>query len=255
VPRLWKTWLQLLGALAFVAIGLWMLADTLRDPTGAEAGQLWIALAVTLMFGGCAGIFVYELHNARRVDRRVRGGSGHRASSGPLDAVYSNVWAALALAGSTSFAVAGVMMFWASLTGGMGWAGLIVGPLAAIVFGSFAVLGAVQLPRSGRAFRRIRIDAAGIHDSRIGGTIGWAEIAWIADRPIYGQPVIEVGLSDPDRFIAALGRVPRALAQLNHRFGYAPYAIALAGLSVGEAELAAAIHRFRPAHLPVLLDD
>lgn len=139
--------------------------------------------------------------------------------------------------------------------GSAGPAGFVVGPLATIVFGAFAVLGAAQLPRRGRVFRRIRIDADGIHDSRIGDTIGWDEIEWIAGRGIYGQRVIEFGLADPDRILASLGRGQRALARLNQRFGYAPYAIALAGLSVGEAEVAAAIRRFRPAQLPVLLDD
>ena len=252
--RLWKCWLQLLGALAFVAGGLWMLVDALRDPAGAEPGQLWMALAVTIMFGGCAGIFTYELHGKRRADRRVRG-TGHGSASGPLEAVYSNVWASLALAGCVAFAVAGIMMTLASATGGLGWAGFVVGPLAAIVFGAFAVLGAAQLRHSGRVFRRIRIDAEGLHDSRIGDMIAWDEIEWIAGRRIYGQRVIEFGLADPDRILASLGRAQRTLARLNQRFGYAPYAIALAGLSVDEADLAAAIRRFRPPQLPVLLDD
>ena len=252
--RLWKSWLQLLGALAFVAGGLWMLIDALRDPAGAEAGQLWMSLAITIMFGGCAAIFAYELHGMRRAGQRARG-MGHGSVSGPLEAVYSNVWASLALAGCVAFAVAGVMMTLASATGGLGWAGFVVGPLAAIVFGAFAVLGAAQLRHSGRVFRRIRVDADGIHDSRIGDTIAWDEIEWIAGRRIFGQRVIEVGLVDPDRILARLGRAQRALARLNRRFGYAPYAIALAGLSVGEAELAAAIHRFRPTQLPVRLDD
>lgn len=255
MPSLWKSWLQLLVALVFVAGGLWMLVDALRDPAGAEAGQLWSSLGVTSMFGGCAALFAYELNRVRRAHRRARDGAGHGRASGPLDAVYSNVWAWLAVAGALTFAVAGVMMFLASVAGGIGWDGFVAGPLAAIVFGGFAVLGVLQLARNGRPFGQVRIDADGIYDSRIGGTIGWGEIRWIAGRSIFGQRLIEFGLADPDRTLARFGRVHRALARLTRRFGVAPYGIGLAGLSVDEAEIAAAIERFRPAQLPTLLDD
>src|SRR5262249_35202835 len=143
-------------------------------------------------------------HSRRLLDRRLRGGSGHGAAGGPLDAVYSNVWGWLAVAGSVAFAIAGLMMLVASIAGGLGWEGFVIRPLTAIVFGTFAILGAPQLPRSGRVFRHIRIDADGIYDSRIGGTIGWGDIRWIADRSIYGLRIIEFGLDDPDRVLDRL---------------------------------------------------
>jgi len=253
--RLWRPWLPLLLALVFVAGGLWMLVDALRDPAVAKAGQLWMSLGIIIMFGGCGAVFAYELHSRRLLDQRLRGGSGHAAAGGPLDAVYSNAWAWLAVGGCVTFAIAGVMMLLASIAGGLGWDGFVIGPLTAIVFGTFAILGATQLPRNGRVFRHIRIDADGIYDSRIGGTIGWGEIQWIADRSIYGQRIIEFGLTDPDRLLDRLGGVHRALARLNRRFGFAPYSIGLVGLSVGEGEVAAAIERFRPAQLPTALAD
>jgi hypothetical protein len=248
MPVIWKSWLQLLLALGFVAVGAWMLADALRDPRGGKAGQVWTALAIVVMFAGCAAIFAHEL--ATRRGRRARRGPEHGAANtdGPLVAVYSTVWTAIALAGCVTFAGAGVMLVLASVAGGadgIGWPGLIVGPLTAVVFGGFAIIGAAQLQRGGWAARHIRIDADGLYDSRSGQTIGWGDILWIAGRSIYGQRVIEFGLADAGRHLARLDRAQRALAHLNRAFGFAPYAITLAGLSVGEAEILAAIERFK----------
>jgi len=144
MPVIWKRWLQLLFALLFVALGGWMLLDALAAPAGAKTAQIWSALAIVVMFAGCAAIFAYELVGSRRADGRARGDAGHGAApaAGPLVAVYSNLWTTLGLAGCVSFAAAGVMMLLASIAGGsdgIGWPGFIVGPLTAIVFGGFAV--------------------------------------------------------------------------------------------------------------------
>jgi hypothetical protein len=256
MPVIWKSWHQLLLAPMFVALGGWMLVDALIGPAGARTGQIWTALAIAVMFAGCAAIFAYELVTGRRLSQRAPGGSEHGAEkmAGPLVAVYSNVWTALALAGCVTFAVAGVMLLLASLagdSGGIGWPGFVVGPLAAIVFGGFAVSGATQLQRRGWAFRHIRIDAGGLYDSRIGQTIEWGEILGIAGRTIYGQRIIEFSLADPERHLARLGRGQSAVARLNRAVGFAPYAITLTGLSVGEAEIIAAIDGFKPALLSI----
>ncbi|HZF34754.1 MAG TPA: STM3941 family protein [Candidatus Angelobacter sp.] len=250
MPVIWKRWLQLLFALLFVALGGWMLLDALAAPAGAKTAQIWSALAIVVMFAGCAAIFAYELVGSRRADGRARGAAGHGAApaAGPLVAVYSNLWTTLGLAGCVSFAAAGVMMLLASIAGGsdgIGWPGFIVGPLTAIVFGGFAVIGAAQLRRRGWAFRHIRIDAAGLYDSRIGQTIEWGDILSITCRTLYGQRMIEFDLADPERHLARLDRTQGALARLNRAVGFAPYAITLTGLSVGEAEIITAIERFR----------
>jgi hypothetical protein len=249
MPVPWKSWLRFLLALGFVAVGAWMLADRLRDPLGGKAGQVWSGLAIVVMFAGCAAIFAHELATGRRRGRRTGGGpQPGEANAGPLVAVYSTVWTAIALAGCLAFAGAGIMLLLASLAGGahgIGWSGFIVGPPTAAVFGGFAIAGAAQLRRAGWSARHIRIDADGLYDSRIGLTIGWGDILWIAGRSIYGQRVIEVGLADAGRHLARLDRAQRVLARLNRAFGFAPYAITLAGLSAGEAEILAAIERFR----------
>jgi len=57
--------------------------------------------------------------------------------------------------------------------------------------------------------------------------------------------MIEFDLADPERHLARLDRTQGALARLNRAVGFAPYAITLTGLSVGEAEIITAIERFR----------
>ena len=143
---IWKSWLQLLLALGFVAVGARMLADALRDPRGGKAGQVWTALAIVVMFAGCAAIFAHELAHAPRPSAPGAGRNmAPTNADGPLVAVYSTVWTAIALAGCVTFAGAGVMLVLASVAGGadgIGWPGLIVGPLTAVVFGGFAIIGA-----------------------------------------------------------------------------------------------------------------
>jgi hypothetical protein len=77
MPVIWKSWLQLLLTLAFVALGAWMLVDAFLDPAGMKTGQMWAALAIVVMFAGAAAIFAYELAARRRVGERTVGAAGH----------------------------------------------------------------------------------------------------------------------------------------------------------------------------------
>src|SRR5262249_39113621 len=147
----------------------------LRYPATAEAGQLWMALAILVMFGGAGVLFGYEIVADARRSRRVEAG----LADGALVATYSNTWLAIAIGGALPFARAGGFVLRAGLWGD-GAALIVVGSLAAVVLGGFAGIGMAHLRRRGWSARRLRIDAAGIRDSSIGDRlIAWDEIALV----------------------------------------------------------------------------
>jgi len=237
--------------MALTASGAWMLVDRLRHPATADPDQLWMALAVVVMFGACGLLFGFEIVAAAR---KRRPSDSHRqgTSEAPLVMAYSNVWMGIALAGCAAFAAAGLFMLKASLAGGA-LGEFVVGLLAAVVFGGFAVIGGARLWQSGWSGGRVSIEAAGIRDSRLGGRlIAWDEIAVVTCRTFYGQRLVEVRFRDPQAFAASLAGLQRLLARLNGTFGFASYAITLTGLSVSEQELVAAIVRLKPASVTLL---
>jgi len=247
-----KRWLLLGIAIVFTALGVWMLVDTLRHPAGAKPGQLWMALSILLLFGAAGLLFGFQILTETRRGRGAADEADRAPADGALLATYSKVWLAIGVGVCSAFALAGLFMFAAGLSG-LGIVGIIVGLLAAIVFGSFAVIGLVQLGSRGWSARRIRIDAAGIRDSSIGDRlIGWDEIAVIARRTLYGQRLVEVRLRDPAAYVADITGLQRPLARLNLAFGFAPYSITLTGLNVDEADLIAAVDRFKPGTLLLL---
>src|SRR5262249_14814241 len=249
-----KRWLLLAIAVGFTALGAWMLVDTIRRPATAEPGQLWLALAILIMSGGAGVLFGYEIIVAARKAADDIEPLGHPGTEGALVASYSTTWLVIGLTGSLAFALAGLLMLRAGLSGG-GAGPTAIGALAAVVFGGFAAIGLLQLWQTRWSARRLSIDAAGIRDTRIGNRlIAWNEIAIIALRTLYGQRLIEVRLKDPSDYVADIGGVQRSLARLNVAFGFAPYAIAVRGLSATEAAVIAAIERFKPAYVLLIGD-
>ena len=247
-----RQWLLLAIAVVFTALGAWMLVDTLQHPAAAEPRQLWMGLAILIMFGGATVLFGYEIIAITRIEDIERALDARAPA--PLVAIYSATWSAVGLAGSLAFALAGWFMLRAGLSGG-GIALVAIGSLAAVVFGGFAAIGLLQLWQAGWSARRLSIDADGIRDTRIGNRlIAWNEIAIIACRTLYGQRLIEVRLKDPSDYVADIGGVQRSLARLNVAFGFAPYSIALRGLSATEADVMAAIERFKPATVLLIGD-
>jgi hypothetical protein len=242
----WRLWLLLAIAVAFTGIGAAMLIQTLRRPEIADPGQLWLALAILLMFGMAGVIFGYQLLLTRQATRR-------RATAatvdGPLVAAYSGLWQGLALLACLAFAVTGLLMMLAGK-------GVFVGLLALVVFGGFAVLGLWR--NRHRLWQRaeIRIDSAGIQDSRLASPlIAWGDIAAIACLSFSGQRFIDVRLKEPAAHLQRQYALDRQLSRLNQALGFGPHWIALTGLSASEAEIHAAIERFRPAGLPVIVLD
>jgi len=258
IPRLrratGKRWLLLAIAVGFTALGAWMLVDTIRRPATAEPGQLWMALAILIMFGGAGVLFGYEIIVAARKAADDIEPLGRPGTEGALVASYSTTWLVIGLTGSLAFALAGLLMLRAGLSGG-GAGPTAIGALAAVVFGGFAAIGLLQLWQTRWSARRLSIDADGIRDTRIGNRlIAWNEIAIIALRTLYGQRMIEVRLKDPSGYVADIGGVQKPLAHLNVAFGFGPYSIALRGLSATEADVVAAIERFKPAYVLLIGD-
>ncbi|HTO82058.1 MAG TPA: hypothetical protein VMQ73_07480 [Methylomirabilota bacterium] len=66
--------------------------------------------------------------------------------------------------------------------------------------------------------------------------------------------MIEVRLKDPSGYVAGISGVQGPLARLNAAFGFAPYSIALRGLSATDADVMAAIERFKPATVLLIVN-
>jgi hypothetical protein len=249
-----KPWLLLAIAVGFTVLGAWMLVDTIRHPAAAEPGQPWMALAILVMFGGAGVLFGYEIIAAARKAADDTQRCRQPTTDGALVASYSRAWLAVGVIGSLAFALAGLFMLQAGLASG-GTSPVVIGALAAIVFGGFVAIGLLQLWQTGWSARGLSIDFDGIRDTRIGNRlIAWNEIAIVACRTLYGQRLIEVRLRDPSGYIADIGGVQKPLARLNAAFGFAPYSIALRGLSATEAAVIAAIERFKPATVLLIRD-
>jgi hypothetical protein len=243
-----KLWLLLAIALAFTAIGAAMLADALRQPEATDPGQLWMALAILLLFGMCGAIFGYQLRLAQRRARRQATGS----AGGPLVARHSGGWHMLATLGSLGFAAAGLFM----MLSGAGILIGLVGLLAVLVFGGFALIGIWRGARHQWSGAEIRIDEAGISDSRLlPPLIAWSAIELIACRDHFGQRFLDLRLQDPADHLARQGGLAQRLGRLNQTIGFGAYTLPLTGLDAGESELLDAIARFKPVTLPVLVED
>src|SRR5215471_9246952 len=63
-----RQWLLLAIAVVFTALGAWMLVDTLQHPAAAEPRQLWMGLAILIMFGGATVLFGYEIIAITRIE-------------------------------------------------------------------------------------------------------------------------------------------------------------------------------------------
>ncbi|MBI3706117.1 MAG: hypothetical protein HY246_00230, partial [Proteobacteria bacterium] len=123
-------------------------------------------------------------------------------------------------------------------------------------FGGFAVIAARRGWRQGWAGAEIRIDERGLSDSRlVDPLIAWGDMAAICCRGYYGQRFIDIRPNDPAVYVQRLDAVSRRLARLNQALGFGPYSLALAGLDASEDEVIAAIARFKPAALPLVVLD
>src|SRR5262245_8823214 len=175
-----RQWLLLTIAVVFTAGGAAMLAQALRRPEAVEPSQLWMALAILLLFGMCIAIFGYQLRLAQRRARCQATASG----SGPLVARHSGAWHILATLGSLGFAAAGLFMILSGAGILIGLAGL----LAIVVFGGFVLIGIWRGARQHWSGAEIRIDEAGISDSRLlPPLIAWSAIELICCRDHFGQ--------------------------------------------------------------------
>jgi hypothetical protein len=246
-----KRWRLLAMAIAFTVIGAWMLVDTLRHPAAAKPGQLWMALSILVMFGAGAILFGYEIIAGARAASGESGGHGYSVDA--WVATYSNVWLTIGSGGCIALALAGLFMLAAGLSG-LGIGASIAGSLAVTTFGSIGLIGVAQLWRSGWSSRWLSIDATGIRDSRLDRLIAWDEIALIAGRSLSGQRLIEVRLKEPALYVARMSGARRLLVRLNLAFGFAPISIGIAGLSATEADVMAAIERFKPATVLLIGD-
>jgi hypothetical protein len=243
-----RQWLLLTIAVVFTAGGAAMLAQALRRPEAVEPSQLWMALAILLLFGMCGAIFAYQLRLAQRRAQRQATASG----SAPLVARHSLGWHILATLGSLGFAAAGLFM----MLSGAGILIGLVGLLAIVVFGGFALIGVWRGARQHWSGAEIRIDEAGISDSRLlPPLMAWSAIELICCRDHFGQRFLDVRLKEPAAHLARQGGLDRRLGRLNQAIGFGAYTLTLTGLDAGEAELLAAIARFKPATLPVLVED
>lgn len=231
-PRL-RHWLLLASALAFVAMGLVILASG-RD---AALGALCV-----LFFGACGAVAAAEI---------VRRGRAARQADDPelaLDFAAGQVLRADArriAATSAGLAVFGALL--AALGQELGTVFVALCGLMALL--GVGVLVALALGYTGRASLRFTAEALWVGDGAASYPVPWDSIVAVDLGEIHEQPVLRIAVADVEALLAgvrpraAVRRVARAIGWNRGLYG-ADVAVMPRAFAVDEVLLLRAVERY-----------
>ena len=249
IPR-WKLGLMVLACPALAALAAWLLHKSLVHPDPSTPGEVWLALAMLLIFG----VFTAALPLLFRANRRLRRQAPQRMPSRtpqPLTIDIPNRFPIRILAVGILVLAVSVLTFVAGFEGvGSGSAELFIFGLIGTVFLALLIPTYALQRWNARGVRwQIRIDADGIRDSRLGQfLISWSDVMSIRRWTFRGQPFIAFGLRNPAAYRKALNPLGRRWARVSGVIGSGSYTLGLyAPPNIEEGELIDGLCAFKPA--------